>query len=489
MKQTTIYRVLCAAAIWLSPLAFSGETQSVSRILAEIAIESDPQSMSDRAYEKARMAVLDTIGNASAGLEAPGIPEVVAQMQEWGGATQSAVWFTDTKLPVLHAAYVNSAMAHAMDLDDWHRPSSTHISVICVPVAIAVAEWQEASGQECLDALIAGVEVAHLLGNQFKQYRQHSRFLPTSVIGGFGATATAARLMGLSVEETMDAYGLFFSMASGNRQSVYDRVLSKRLQPAHAAECAIMAASLAKRGLSGPENFVLSVGGLFKLYGDVGDDLPQPSDFRKTEASWAIEDIAFKKYACCGASHPAIEAGIELSERYDLEISEVAKLELFEIWVGSGMVDIPWKETEDPHVYAQFCAPYEVASAIKYRRFDPEQTLEDHIERNPDVIELAKAVEIKRKTDWGEGYPGGHTVRVTLKDGRQIHASSTPEAVFDAELFDWSMLSRKAEANMEFGTGHSKERANEVFQVLERFEQVERVHGFVSEYLVGKESR
>ncbi len=83
-----------------------------------------------------------------------------------------------------------------MDLDDWHQASQTHISSVTVPTALTVGEMMGSTGKEVLDALAIGVEVAGRIGRPFNKYKKHGNFLPTSVIGGFGATAIACRLMG-----------------------------------------------------------------------------------------------------------------------------------------------------------------------------------------------------------------------------------------------------------------------------------------------------
>ena len=45
--------------------------------------------------------------------------------------------------------------AHILDFDDLHMPSTTHISAVCVPTALAAAS-ADAAGAETADALAPG---------------------------------------------------------------------------------------------------------------------------------------------------------------------------------------------------------------------------------------------------------------------------------------------------------------------------------------------
>ncbi len=447
------------------------QPRSASRVVAEMAIGTSPDQISGEAVMRARMSLLDILGNTMAGFEAPGMTEVREQFLEWGGTDQASVWFTGQSLPLPAAGFVNSAAAHAMDLDDWHRPSNTHISVVTVPAALAAGEWTGATGREILEALVIGTEVAHAIGKNYVQYRQHNKYLPTSVVGGFGATALACRLMGLSVDQTVHAFGIYYSHASGNRQALFDRTLTKRIQPAVAVRAALTAAGLAAKGFTGPENVLISEAGLYRIYGGYQGELPGLEAFQRTEGKWAIEDLAFKHFACCGASHPAIQSALQLKDENGLTLQDIESIELFGIFVGSGMVDVPWEDSENPHVLAQFCAPYEVVSAIRNGRFGPEEVSVKRIREDKEVDRLARQVVIRHQDEWGEGYPGGQTVRITTRDGRKLVASRTPLQTFDPRSWNWEMIEEKFLQNAAYSGLVTPEEAREIARRVKSMDQ------------------
>ena len=87
-------------------------TAGVASALARWATELDP-SEDDLAL--ARRSLLDTVAVASAARSHP-LRDVFSELPETGR------W---------------AALAHVLDYDDLHLPSTTHISAVCVPTALA----------------------------------------------------------------------------------------------------------------------------------------------------------------------------------------------------------------------------------------------------------------------------------------------------------------------------------------------------------------
>lgn len=489
MCRTKIYQMF-----WLVSLVFFAnqttifaqqKQQSVSRILADFTINTRTADISDKAFLKAKLAILDVLGNSMAGYEAPGISVIRKQMEEWGGKDEATVWFSGSKLPVLSAGFVNSAMAHALDFDDTHRPTNSHPSVVIIPTALSVGELTNASGLEILDAIVIGYEITNSIGTQFVKYRKHGAFLPSSVIVGFGATAVACRIMGLSVDETINAFGIYYAHASGNRQALFDHTLTKRIQPAIAVKSAIFAATLAQKGFTGPEDIFLSKAGLLRIYGgNLVDEMPPAHDFNKGASNWAIEKTAFKKYSACGASHPIIEAAISLSKKYNLTLEVIDSIELFGIFVGSGYVDNPWVDTDNPQPLAQFSAPYQVVSAIKNQEFGPSEITEKRILEDKEVSELAQKVMIKYEKEWGGSYPGGQAIRITTTDGRVLAANGTPQEMFDPDLFSMTDITDKFLASVKLSGLCKTKQAEKIVELVTDFEKLEHIDEFIANHLI-----
>jgi len=278
---------------------------SLSRILAEYAITTSPHEVRQSAFEACKKIILDTVGVSIAAWNAPGIPGIHRQLTHWGGAEESSVLVYGSKLPGPEAAFINSAMAHALDYDDIHDPSALHIMSVVLPVVLATSEITGAGGKELLVAVTLGIETACRIGMPYNRRRtgyQGRGFLPTSVIGGFGATLAACRLLGYSVDQAVHAMGINYAQASGNRQALFEKTLTKRLQPAFTARNALWAAFLAGNGVTGPEECFEGEAGLFRVY--INTEPPTPEEISQKRDFFEIERDTIKRFTSCGLAHP-----------------------------------------------------------------------------------------------------------------------------------------------------------------------------------------
>ena len=249
---------------------------NASRALAELAVETPDSALGETADTAIRHLILDTLGTAIAGWEAPGVPSVVRTVNRWGGMPEATVWTYGGRLPTPNAAFANSCMVHAMDYDDVHHETSLHLMSSLLPAVLAVAELRHSTGRELMTAVALGIEVAVRIGLIAKERKMPLGHLPSSTIGIFGTTAACCRLLGLDVEKTVSAMGIAYAQTSGNRQALLEFTLTKRMQPAFAARSAPWASFLALDGISGPHRALEGEAGFFRLY--VGCEPPDGAE-------------------------------------------------------------------------------------------------------------------------------------------------------------------------------------------------------------------
>src|SRR5206468_11994895 len=94
----------------------------------------------------------------------------------------------------------------------------------------------------------------------------------TAAMGVFGATTAAGKLMDLSADQMLHAFGIAYSHAAGNRQCILDGALTKRMQASQAASAGIFSAVLAQTGFPGAHNIFSGRFGFFELYQPKGYD-------------------------------------------------------------------------------------------------------------------------------------------------------------------------------------------------------------------------
>ena len=188
---------------------------SYSRALTEQILTITDENIPASAYEAAKILLLDTMACALAGREAPGVEAVHSQLRAWGGKAEASVLFSNSpKLPMPNAAFTNSVMIHALDFDDIYMPGVLHITSVIVPAMLAAGEAAAATGRRALAAMILGIETAARIGVAERNRRRSGGFLPTSLVGGFGAVITAASLLGLTQDQTVHALGINYAQAA-----------------------------------------------------------------------------------------------------------------------------------------------------------------------------------------------------------------------------------------------------------------------------------
>ena len=125
-------------------------------------------------------------------------------------------------------------------------------------------------------------------------------FHPTAVAGCFGATAAAGRVLGLSVEQMMHAFGIALSEAAGSMQYLRNGAWTKRFQAGNAGRNGLVAATFAKHGFTGAVDPLEGRFGLFHAY--VPDAQPEKAVAGLREV-WEIATTGIKPYPACRLSH------------------------------------------------------------------------------------------------------------------------------------------------------------------------------------------
>jgi len=185
--------------------------------ILEHTLKTNFNQFNETVIQRAKIFILDTISCTVAGSSAPGCKELVEIFNELGGKPESTVLVYGYKLPSMHAAYANSAMAHALELDDVHDPTILHTCNIIFSAALATAESIErVNGKELLTSVILGVDIMCRLGQGVRVARGWNR---PSIYGVFGVVAAISKLLKLTKTELHNAFGIAYTQACGNSQS------------------------------------------------------------------------------------------------------------------------------------------------------------------------------------------------------------------------------------------------------------------------------
>lgn len=376
------------------------------------------------AAEAAKRHLLDIIGVGLIGSR-----QEMAQRSLEGVSTipgshgKCRVWGREETLAPPYAAMVNGVASHVLDFDDTHTDSITHGSAILGPSVLALGQTLNSSGADVIAAFIAGWEVIARVGLASRGSFHKRGFHTTSIAGIFGATAAAAKLLGLSQTETSHALGLAGSQVSGVSEYLSNGSSSKSFHPGWAAYSGIVAAHLARAGMTGPMTVFEGRYGLFKTYGIV-DECDLGALTSELGERWEVGRISVKPYPCCHFAHAFIDCAAALRRR-GIKAEEVEQLQCIVPEIELPLICEPFAgklRPESPYA-AKFSLPFLVAAALI-------NGIVDHDTFTPENIQRADLLGFTQRVSYRVAAPGETTfptyfpgwIKVTLKDG-----SSTQE--------------------------------------------------------------
>ncbi len=266
-----------------------------------------PVSAEDRA--RARLHLLDWVGCAVAGSQEEDVTRVAALAQAEGQGVCRIIG--GGRAGPQAAALANGPAGAILEMDDVDRRALLHPGPVVMPAALALAEHLGVTdGEALLDAVVRGYEAMIRIGRAAGP--SHYRFFhPTGTIGGFGAAAAGASLMGLDGERTAWALGLAGQQGAGLWRARHEPGSVKALHDGRAAANGVASALLARDGFRGPLRVLEGEQGFFPAMAPDAD----PEAVLAVADSWLIHEVSFKPHAACRHAHPAIDAALALRER------------------------------------------------------------------------------------------------------------------------------------------------------------------------------
>ena len=371
------------------------------------------------AIEAARRDVLDTFGCMLGGSRSPGIDELCLVIGRWGGLEESRVLLRGMRLPAPQAALLNASMGHALDFDDTlDTGGSIHPGVSVLASVLAAADTLGGvSGRDVLLAVALGLDMSCRIALASTLDRGWHR---TAAIGVFGATAAAGKLMELTAEQMLHAFGIAYSHAAGNRQCILDGALTKRMQAGQAASAGVFSAVLAQTGFTGAHNIFNGRFGFLELYQPNGHEASLL--LRDLGAVFCGEALSFKPYPCGRPLHAAIDAA--LAARTALGIAGAGDIESVTIEADpAGHADQfgrgPAKRRPTQVVEAQFAQPFLVATALVHGKIGIAEV--DGL-GDPSVLALSDRIVGIARDSRPTGSP---TITVRRTDGRSVTVEAT----------------------------------------------------------------
>ncbi len=409
---------------------------SLTEKLAAFTSTLHYEQLSSRVRSQARNCLLDTVGALLAGsrlsLSGRAGRRFAERLSEKEEAVIAGSRFRRSSMT---ASLVNGMAAHALELDDGSKHATYHPGASIVPMSLALGEAEGISGVRLVEAIVAGYEVSLRIGTAINPGHYLRGFHPTGTIAVFGTTAAAAKILDLSPQETVHAFGLAGSLASGINQYEIDGAVSKHLHPGNAARNGILSAMLARDGMTGPSEILEGSLGFFHCFAE-NPDLALVT--KNLGIDWHFLRIYFKPFCSCRYVHYAIEATQKDLEQRPFPLEEIESIVVRTHRNAKQGSDIP--DYRSP-LHARLSIQYGIASILVRGRAGLGEYEEDAI-RDPEVRRISDLVRIQIDEEIQKLYPNPRSMIVEIRDrkgntasARIDHAKGDPEnPMTDADL-------------------------------------------------------
>lgn len=404
-------------------------------VLGDWVARIDFEAIPAQAIGVARHAILDCVGVTLAGMRTP-VAEVVDRYVAASPEGPSTVVGRSRRSTVETAAFANGSIGHALDYDDCTASLGGHPSVVVLPAVLAIGESIDASGRDVLAAYAIGFEIAAKLGRATNFEHYERGWHPTGTLGTFGATAAAAKLLGLDARATATALSIASSTAAGMKANF--GTATKPMQAGRAAQNGVFAATMAACGADSNVGAFEHEQGFGELHNGPGKYDPDRA-VAALESPWDLIDpgLIVKRYPCCSSTHGVADAALQLRE----QIPGPDTIARIDVWTHPRRLRHTNRPAVGTELEAKFSVQYVAARAFHTGHVGLGHFSADAI-AEPEVTSLMGRVHAEPMPEprWGtDHFPA--EVAVTLTDGRTMQArverprgNGPAQALTDAEL-------------------------------------------------------
>lgn len=393
--------------------------------LADLALGTDYDDLSDAVADEAKKRVLDAVAIATGAIGADPVERLRGAVRELDHDGTTTVWGSADRTSPELATALNGGMVRYLDfMDAYLLPGEVPHPSNNVAPAVVAAEYNDRSGAELLAAIAVAYEIHYHLG---KEAPLMDRGWDHGTYVTFASSAATGPLFGLDREALRNAIGIAGVGHNALRVArTGDLTMWKGLSASNAARNAVYAVVLAKHGIEGPTDV---------LEGDCGWMEVVAGEF---EAAFtpgeAVLETMTKQYMAGTVAQTALDALAALLDEHDLAGEAIESIEVDTyhrakvIMGGTGQPG----ESGDRHQVANreqadHSLPYTLAAVALDGALGHEQYEVERIRRD-DVQSLLRRVTIREDPEMTARYEAGEMpalVTVTTADG-ETYAREQP---------------------------------------------------------------
>lgn len=392
---------------------------AIMESLGKYVVETSFDDLRKDVMQHIKYCILDWLGVAFAGSLEPSSKIIVQFIKEVGGKKESTIIEEGFQTSCINAAFANGIIGHSAELDDIYEEAIIHPGAPVIPAALAVAEREKSNGKDLITAIALGYETEIRIGRAIMP-SHYDYWHPTGTCGTFGATAAVGSLIKLDEYRMTNALSIASTEAAGLIESF--GTMCKPFNAGRAARDGIVAAYLAQKGFTGSNKMLVSEKGY------VNATSRHPNLDRLTEnlgESYELMRTVFKRHACCGHIHGAIDAVLDIMEKKSLEFNDINEIKVGTYPIAAELVG----KNYDPRTIAEakFSLPFCVAAAVIYGKVSLTEFSSVKL-NTPEVHEIMKRVKVFIEPKYVNAQLGSAKVIIRTMEGEKLTKSvDTPK--------------------------------------------------------------
>ena len=376
-------------------------------------------------------------------------------------------------IPAL-AALANGALVHALDYEDSHERAMVHPNSASIPALMAISEYVGGiSGRQFLTALVVASDICCRLDLSVKEDLLKYGWNMPPVHGSISASMGAGNLLGLTADQIKDAMALNMTqMTSSGEASNSAQSVVRTVRDGFAAQAAVNSALLAKLGVVARfEEALEGKLGYFHAYArDNYDPEVVVKDLGKVFES---EEISFKPWPACRATHTTIEGLFRLIKEHDIKAEDVLDVNITMHEVGR-MVFEPADVKYRPGApsIAKFSMPFIVGAVFVDGKIDLATFEPEHL-TDPAILAVADKVRGTIDETIAKVDNKKTLIEVKTTKGDYSIRSDQPLGCRENPMSEEDMLAKFDSCLSHAVKPYSEEKRRKLFDTIMRLEELE----------------
>lgn len=454
---------------------------SISRKMAEFALNLNYEDLPPEVVKEAKRFLIDSMGCALAAIHNEDMKAVHRFIEKLGGTPEATVIGSGLKTNAPNAALMNCLLVRALDYNDiyWEQDPSHPSDIICA--GLASAEAMGKSGKDFLLSIVIVYELemrwCHAADPGIREVGWHHATLTQ-----FVSPLVAGRMYDLDLDQMIAAVGI-----SGSSHFTLGGVVAghltnmKNTADPLAAQAGVYAALMAREGYTGPVEVIEGKEGLFEVLSNVTWRPEKLIEGLGEE--FLITRCGYKAFPTEALTHQPISAALDARKELGITYEDVAEILVETTTRGADILSDPSKYKPETRETADHSLPYVIATAVVDGNVLPEAFTMASI-KDPRKWEILPKIKVVADPEIDALFPKVKRARVTIttKDGQtKTVQTDFAKGAPENPLSDDEIVA-KFKANA--AGAISEKRIHEILEKSWEIEKFDRIGGY-AQLLVG----